>query len=195
MSLDVSRFLEAPVPILAAALALDHRQGRDRLRPARPFGLDAGVAAETGLLLGPGGEFGLVILGAAMAGGLFPADRPEPPPRHDPDDDRDPGASPASAAASAASSPSARPLDPAVSEPPPDEAGRVIIAGYGRVGQLVGEMLDRHKVPYLAIDLDPARVAAERGSRQAGLFRRRLASRIPARLRHRPGPRPRRHAR
>ena len=38
----------------------------------------------------------------------------------------------------------------------------MIIAGYGRVGQLVGEMLDRHKVPYLAIDLDPARVAAER---------------------------------
>ena len=28
----------------------------------------------------------------------------------------------------------------------------MIIAGYGRVGQLVGEMLDRHKVPYLAID-------------------------------------------
>jgi monovalent cation:H+ antiporter-2, CPA2 family len=56
-----------------------------------------------------------------------------------------------------------RPLDPLVTiAPPSDEVGRVIIAGYGRVGQLVGEMLDRHKVPYLAIDLDPARVAAER---------------------------------
>ena len=56
-----------------------------------------------------------------------------------------------------------RPLDPLVAvAPPADEVGRVIIAGYGRVGQLVGEMLERHKVPYLAIDMDPARVAAER---------------------------------
>jgi CPA2 family monovalent cation:H+ antiporter-2 len=38
----------------------------------------------------------------------------------------------------------------------------VIVAGYGRVGQLVGDMLDRHKVPFLAIDLNPSRVAAER---------------------------------
>jgi CPA2 family monovalent cation:H+ antiporter-2 len=46
--------------------------------------------------------------------------------------------------------------------PPPEEAGRVILAGYGRVGQLVGEMLARHKVPFIAIDSDPVRVAAER---------------------------------
>ena len=33
-------------------------------------------------------------------------------------------------------------------EPPPeDEAHRVIIVGYGRVGALIGEMLDRHKNP------------------------------------------------
>ena len=55
------------------------------------------------------------------------------------------------------------PLDPIVTvAPPADETGRVIIAGYGRVGQFVGEMLTRHDVPFLALDMDPARVAAER---------------------------------
>jgi CPA2 family monovalent cation:H+ antiporter-2 len=56
-----------------------------------------------------------------------------------------------------------RPLDAVAAVPPPsDEVGRVIIAGYGRVGQLIAEMLERHKVPFLAVDMDPARVAAER---------------------------------
>jgi len=56
-----------------------------------------------------------------------------------------------------------RPLDPAASvAPPTDEIGRVIVAGYGRVGRLVGDMLERHKVPYLAVDMDPVRVAEER---------------------------------
>jgi CPA2 family monovalent cation:H+ antiporter-2 len=35
----------------------------------------------------------------------------------------------------------------------------VVIAGYGRVGQLLGEILDREGVPYLAIDRDAQRVA------------------------------------
>ncbi|MFL5035729.1 MAG: NAD-binding protein, partial [Microvirga sp.] len=48
-------------------------------------------------------------------------------------------------------------------EPPPaPEKGRVIVAGYGRVGQLVGEMLTRHGVSYVAIDSNPALVAAQR---------------------------------
>jgi CPA2 family monovalent cation:H+ antiporter-2 len=55
-----------------------------------------------------------------------------------------------------------RPLDPTIAVPPPEEPGRVIVAGYGRVGQLVGDMLQRHKVPYLAIDMDAARVAEQR---------------------------------
>jgi CPA2 family monovalent cation:H+ antiporter-2 len=56
-----------------------------------------------------------------------------------------------------------RPLDAvAAVAPPSDEVGRVVIAGFGRVGQLIAEMLERHKIPYLAVDMDPARVAAER---------------------------------
>jgi CPA2 family monovalent cation:H+ antiporter-2 len=46
--------------------------------------------------------------------------------------------------------------------PPAAAEGRVIVAGYGRVGRLVGEMLDRHGIPYLAVDADPARVKEQR---------------------------------
>jgi CPA2 family monovalent cation:H+ antiporter-2 len=41
-------------------------------------------------------------------------------------------------------------------------APRVIIVGYGRVGQLIGHMLARHDVPYLAIDSDANLVTRER---------------------------------
>jgi CPA2 family monovalent cation:H+ antiporter-2 len=46
-------------------------------------------------------------------------------------------------------------IDPAILVAPPDDkAGRAIVVGYGRVGRLVGEMLARHNVPYLAVDAD-----------------------------------------
>jgi CPA2 family monovalent cation:H+ antiporter-2 len=40
--------------------------------------------------------------------------------------------------------------------------GRVIIVGYGRVGTLVGDMLARHKIPYIAVDDDARLVQRER---------------------------------
>ena len=30
----------------------------------------------------------------------------------------------------------------------------MIIVGYGRVGALIGDMLDRHKIPFIAVDSD-----------------------------------------
>ena len=163
MSLDLFRFLEAPLLILSLAATVVIIKGMTIVAIGRHFGLSTAEAAETGLLLGPSGEFALVILGAAMIAGLVPG-----------------GigqnlllvttltmvAIPLLARLGQRLSRKLevrRPLDPLVTvAPPTDEVGRVIIAGYGRVGQLVGEMLERHKVPHLAIDLDPARVAAER---------------------------------
>jgi monovalent cation:H+ antiporter-2, CPA2 family len=43
-----------------------------------------------------------------------------------------------------------------------DTGPRVIVAGFGRVGQTVAALLEAHRVPYVAIDLDPDRVARER---------------------------------
>jgi CPA2 family monovalent cation:H+ antiporter-2 len=164
MSLDVFRFLEAPLTILAVATFLIAIKSVIIFWLSRPFGLNAAEAAETSLLLGPGGEFALVILGGAMAAGLVPLET---------------GQSlllvttltmvaiPFFARLGRRLSrqlEKKRPVDAAIAAPPPpsDEAGRVIIAGYGRVGQLIGDMLQRHKVPYLAIDMDPVRVAEER---------------------------------
>jgi CPA2 family monovalent cation:H+ antiporter-2 len=39
---------------------------------------------------------------------------------------------------------------------------RVLVVGFGRVGQLVADMLTRHKLQFLAIDADPSLVAKER---------------------------------
>jgi CPA2 family monovalent cation:H+ antiporter-2 len=45
-----------------------------------------------------------------------------------------------------------------LSEPLPAARGRVLILGYGRVGQVIGRMLEETGVPYGALDSDPARV-------------------------------------
>jgi CPA2 family monovalent cation:H+ antiporter-2 len=38
-------------------------------------------------------------------------------------------------------------------------ANHLILAGYGRVGRIVGRLLAAHELPFVAIDLDPGRVA------------------------------------
>ena len=45
----------------------------------------------------------------------------------------------------------------------------VIVCGLGRVGSLVAETLDEHKVPFVAIDLDPHVVTRFRGQEQYGI--------------------------
>ena len=131
---------------------------------ARGFRLPARVGVEMAMLLGPGGEFGFVMIGAALAGRLI--DRPL--------------ATtlisavaismfliPALARLGARFGSSSRTrAEGAPSEPPPEsEEPRVIIAGYGRVGALIGDMLDVHRIPYIAVDSD-ARLAAR--ARAAG---------------------------
>jgi CPA2 family monovalent cation:H+ antiporter-2 len=43
-------------------------------------------------------------------------------------------------------------------------AGRVVVVGYGRVGRLVGDMLRRHDIPFVAVESSVAIVAAHRDS-------------------------------
>jgi CPA2 family monovalent cation:H+ antiporter-2 len=163
MGLDVSRLAASPLAILACAAGLVAMKAAIVISLSRGFRLSRPVAAEAGLLLGPGGEFAFVILGGAMAGGLVP--------------DAIGQACLILATVTMIAIPflaragarfSKRLERAAIAEadvepPPPAPAqGRVIVAGYGRVGQLVGEMLAHHDVPYLAIDADPARVAEQR---------------------------------
>ncbi len=128
------------------------------------FGLPRPVALEAGLLLGQGGEFAFVVVGLAMSLDLMP---------------RDTGqfmlivaglsmlGTPLVAAAG-------RRLAAAVEQ---DHETRrhakglsaaaeiedhVIIAGFGRVGQMLGRILRREGVPFLALDTDARAVGEHR---------------------------------
>ncbi|CAN5412905.1 cation:proton antiporter [soil metagenome] len=50
----------------------------------------------------------------------------------------------------------------ALAPPPDDHQPRVIVAGFGRVGRLVGSMLEEQNIPYIAVDSDPDLVTRER---------------------------------
>jgi len=156
--------LEKPGLIIGLAGALIAIKGVILFALARVFGLPSRAGAEMGLLLGPGGEFGFVLIGAALAGGLI---------------DRTLSttlsasiaismfAIPALARVGALIDPLVRSRSDALPEeaPPDGDAPRVIIVGYGRVGALIGDMLVVHAIPYVAVDSD-ARVVAR--AREAG---------------------------
>jgi CPA2 family monovalent cation:H+ antiporter-2 len=134
---------------------------------ARGFGLRWLTGVQAGLLLAPGGEFGFVILGLARAEGLIGADVARFPL--------------VLAAATMACIPLLSVLGQRMSRrsrvvpaidpelllaPPDDTLPRVIIAGFGRVGETVASLLDKHRVAYVAVDSDTDRVAAQRKLRR-----------------------------
>ncbi|MEM8665616.1 MAG: NAD-binding protein, partial [Pseudomonadota bacterium] len=47
------------------------------------------------------------------------------------------------------------------------DAGHVIIAGFGRIGQAIGGLLEERRIPYIALDLDPHAVSRARKLGQA----------------------------
>ena len=159
--IDPALIVARPGLILGLAAALIVVKGLVLFGLARAFRLPARVAAEMALLLGPGGEFGFVMIGAALAGGLI---------------DRALStalvtavaismlAIPGLARVGALIDPlnRARPDGPPEETPPGGDAPRVIIVGYGRVGALIGDMLDVHAVPFIAVDSDARLVARAR---------------------------------
>jgi CPA2 family monovalent cation:H+ antiporter-2 len=124
----------------------------------RLFGVRWPTAVEAGFLLGQGGEFAFIVVGIALTRGLLPQ-----------------GVGQfmlivvgfsmlAAPAVARLGRWFGSRLDPTEdgTETTPDElpslSGHVVIAGFGRVGQLLGEILDRERIPYLALDRDAARV-------------------------------------
>jgi CPA2 family monovalent cation:H+ antiporter-2 len=160
MGLDLTRLIQSPVVIIGAALGLIGLKAAIIHGLGRLFHVAPPAAAESGLLLGPGGEFAFVIVGAAATAGLL---REEPGQQALVIATVSMVALPALARLGQRINRRLRDKAVAPAEPPPaPEPGGVIVAGYGRVGQLVGEMLKRHNVPYLAIDLDATRVRDQR---------------------------------
>lgn len=162
LGLDVSLLVrEAPL-LLGLALALAAGKALVLAPLALAFGMRRGEAAQVGLTLAQGSEFGFVLFALAAAAGALPAalgGRAEVVVALSMAltplwmalgrrlAARFPAPSPASADASA------------ISE---ELAGHVLIAGFGRVGQTLARMLEERGLPYLALDLDRGRVAAAR---------------------------------
>jgi CPA2 family monovalent cation:H+ antiporter-2 len=162
MSLDIRTIAAHPLLVLGVAGGVLLMKLPIIMLLARVFGVNWRSALRAGLLLGPCGEFAFVIVAAALAEHLL---QPE--------------------IASVvlfvtaltmatiplqsmlgnwlAAPPSAAAIDPSLLTPESfDAMPRVIIAGFGRVGQTVAGMLEEHEVPYVAIDRDPDRVARQR---------------------------------
>ncbi|MGD0104760.1 MAG: cation:proton antiporter [Rhodopila sp.] len=162
MSLDIRTVGAHPLLVAGTAIGVPLVKLLLIAPLARVFGLHWGDGVRGALLLGPGGEFGFVIVAVATSEHLLAPDTAGVvlfvtaltmatiPSLSKLGDRLAPRLTP-----KAPSHPVA--LLPDVALPP-----SVIIAGFGRVGQTVAEMLDVHKVPYVAIDRDPDRVARQR---------------------------------
>lgn len=172
MGLDLAAVAEAPAWIAASVLGLFAIKTTVTAGLAWLFGLKPGEAVETGLLLGQGGEFAFVIVGMAAALGIAPPDvalfmllvagitmalTPLLPKlartAHQMIDNR---WSPA-------------PPD-LMTDIPQDVEDHVIIAGYGRVGHMLGAMLDEQRIPHVGLDTDAARVSEFREQDAAVYF-------------------------
>jgi monovalent cation:H+ antiporter-2, CPA2 family len=163
MTIDFRELAREPLWLLASVVGLVGLKGALIAGLARIFRVPKPAAIETALLLGPGGEFAFVIVALATALNLL---------------------LPATASfvlAVTSLTMAAIPLlallarwltggmearrvvDPILTVgPPSDTRKRAIVVGHGRVGQIVCEMLERHKVSFLAVDSDPAAVAEYR---------------------------------
>ncbi len=164
MNIDVRELAREPFWLPASVVGLIAIKSILLTALARIFGLPWSAAIETGLLLGPGGEFAFVGIGMATTLGLIGSDV----------------SSftlavtsitmaliPALSLAARRLAPKfrePRALDPELTVAPGGGSGHAIVIGHGRVGQVVCSLLDRHGCPYLAVDNDAAAVPALRRS-------------------------------
>ena len=161
MGLDLDRLAEAPFGFIAAAALLVVAKSALVYPLLRLFvGRQPGLA-RAAMLLGPAGEMSLIVLAAAAAARVLP-----------PESAADAQLVTALAMTTipllsrfgmavetrARRAGVAAPLPPAAETEP-----RVVVIGFGRVGQLVADMLERHKTPYVAIDSDVDAIARHRG--------------------------------
>jgi CPA2 family monovalent cation:H+ antiporter-2 len=154
-SLDLSRVFSAPLAAFGLALGIIFVKFCVNWLAGWIARLPVRVSTEAALMLAPGGEFAFVIVTAAVAAKAMPAGA---------------GAEAmiavtlsmfavpflgalAKRLARRPAEPAAL-LEPGVDGPAPD----AIIVGFGRVGQLVGDMLHAHAIRYLAVDTDPGLV-------------------------------------
>ncbi len=171
MLLDVHRLAGEPGRVLAFLAAIVVVKAAVAALVTRPFAHSAFKALRTGLVISIGGEFGVALGSVAVASGLIP------PPLGQP--------LLLSLVLSMVLSPLILNHNKRIARfllrerGPPRTAferegeatgeigqrAHVILCGFGRVGQNVARVLESQGFEYIALDLDPARIAA---ARQAG---------------------------
>jgi monovalent cation:proton antiporter-2 (CPA2) family protein len=156
MQIDVALFMREPLLILIGVIGLFLLKGAIIAGLARAFGLPLRRALQMGLLLGQAGEFAFVVIAAARAGGAIPEE---------------------TAAYMLIVSALSIFLTPVVANlgsrianrvvgapaaPEPSAAlqsGHVVIAGFGRVGQTMADILSAQEIEHVGIEGDSAEVA------------------------------------
>ncbi|WP_068809404.1 cation:proton antiporter domain-containing protein [Thauera phenolivorans] len=165
MGIDLSALLDSPLWMPLSVIGLIVLKTAILFVLLRIFGLSWGRALEGGLLLGQGGEFAFIVVGLALGLGLLERDVAQ-------------FMLIVVGLSMLAAPPVARfgqQLGDAIDrrigrrEAPDDAefgelAHHVLVAGYGRVGQLVGQMLAEQGVSYVAIDNDARQVAQVRSA-------------------------------
>lgn len=162
MSIDFREVAREPLLLLACVVGLIVVKAAVLTLLGRLFHLSWHSALETGLLLGPGGEFAFVGLG--LAASLHLIDRPLA------------GFVLAAIALTMALTPLLASLgrrialhlrpdgasDPALTARPAEVGPHAIIVGYGRVGRVVSALFKELGVAFIATDIDPATVTRAR---------------------------------
>ncbi len=162
MNIDVRELLREPLWLFGVVASLIAVKSLLLIGLGKLFRLSWPVAVETGLLLGPGGEFAFVSVGAAAAMGLI-----DPPlarfaltvtsitmvltpllslaARH-----------------LASRLTATRAVESELTVRPAAARKHAIVVGYGRVGKVVCVLLKEHGIPYIAADLEPSVVTHDR---------------------------------
>lgn len=180
--LDLSLLIAKPVVILGGALGLMALKTVVVFGAGLLLGLNKRSAIEAALILAAGGEFAFVLMDNAIGAEVV---------------SRNVGQAvlvsatltmfliPAlaalggylgrkSAPAAISEAPQSTPREPDRVGPEPQ--GQVLVIGYGRVGKLVGDMLGRHDLPWIAVERDARLV--EQGRREGSRIYYGDASRI-----------------
>jgi CPA2 family monovalent cation:H+ antiporter-2 len=167
MAIDVRELWRTPVALVGSVVGLIALKALITAALCRLYRQSAATAVETGLLLGPGGEFALVGFALAVSLGVLPREtatfvvtvtalsmlaipvlgdlgrvlrtRLEAP----------------------------KPADPALALKPEPRSGHAIVIGVGRVGRVVIDLLSEHRVPLTAIDQSAAVVTTARADGRA----------------------------
>ncbi len=163
MNVDLARIAAEPLAVAFASVGLVALKALIVTPLARAHGLSLGAGVRSGLVLGPGSEFSFVII--ALAASLNLIDAPTASfvlivvaltmaaiPLLDA----------LGGQIEASLAPAAEPHAATQIPLPADEAPRVIVAGFGRVGRIVAALLETHDVPYIAVDADADAVAKGR---------------------------------